>query len=320
MCPDFKIESNSVDTEAIEREIEKRVRERQAAGVYSHEVESLVADRLPDEDSSAGLSALAALDYSSTRAMSSWGVTTAYPVATEKKIIAPLIIFVKRIARLWARVAVGPIQREQTAFNRHTANALNAVKKEAVLQRARERAQDEDLSELAGALIDDAMCAWAADAIEAELVPAQILTVLYPCPNVIPGKLKEKGCKIYKISLGSAWEEPEGAVPGTTQDPASFLCQAPEESIDSILISELSFMENPRILVNLLRKSYLALRKGGTVVVTVHGLTTGGTSKWSAVPVIEKALEMAGFKNIRIRQGTSDTVTGAISYIAFAGK
>ncbi|MBN1288256.1 MAG: hypothetical protein JXA49_01280 [Actinobacteria bacterium] len=320
MCPDFELKNKDIDTEAIEREIEKRIKEREAAGIYNHEVESLVADRLPDEDSSAGLSALAALDYSSTRAMASWEVTTAYPVATEKKIIAPLIVFVKRIARLWARIAVGPIQREQTAFNRHAANALDAIKKEAVLRRARELAHEEDISELAGVLIDDGMNSWTADTIKAELVTVKSLTVLYPCPGVIPGKLKQKGFAVYKVSRGSTWEEKEEVVPGTTENPETFLCQAPEESLDSILISELSFMENPGMLVNLLRNSYLALRKGGTVMVAVHGLSPVGTLPWSAAPVIEKALGIAGFKNIRIRQGTSNTATGATNYIAFAGK
>lgn len=320
MCPDFKVENNDIDTEAIEQEIAKRIEERKAAGVYSHEVDSMVADRLPDEDTAGALTPLASLDYSATRAMSSWGVTTAYPVATEKRVIAPFIIFVKRIARLWARVAVGPIQREQTAFNRHAANALDALRKEAVARQAEQRAEDEDICELAGVLIDDEMSSWTVDTIAAETQSIRNFTVLCPCPDSLAGMLSEKGYQIYKIYSGSTWEETQKAVPGSEDSPAAFLENAKEETVEALLIGELSFMENPRILVKLLRLSYLALRKSGTAVILVQGLSAAGSSLWSAAPVVEKALEMAGFNNIRIVRPTGDLRNGEDSYIAFAVK
>lgn len=328
MSPDFKLENRDLDTVSLENEIEKRIEERKAAGVYSHEVVSLLAERLPEEDGAGELPPLAALDYSSTRAMSSWEVSTAYPVATEKKIIAPIIIFVKRIARLWARIAVGPIQRDQTAFNRHAANALEALKKEAVAQRARERAGEEDLSELAAVLISDEQNSWIADNIAAEIKTDLNLTVLSPCPNKLISLLAGKGYSIYRISTGSTWEEAgsgsggdspdhrRGKIPpATIQTPAAFLCRAPEESIRALLVSELAFINDPGRIVDLLRKSYLALKHGGRIVVVVHGLATGIASPWCAPQVIVKALGLAGFADIHVKSGPDGT-----AYVALAGK
>ena len=115
MESDFELEGKGVDAAALAEEVARRVRERRDSGVYSDVVESLLAERLPEEEESGGLPPAAELDYSATSALSAWEVTTAYPVETEKRFLRPLVILAKRLARKWAGIAVGPIQREQSS-------------------------------------------------------------------------------------------------------------------------------------------------------------------------------------------------------------
>src|SRR5450759_2322342 len=99
---DFNIEGESVDSSALQRELARRVEARRASGAYSPEVESLLAERLPDEEEFGKLPAIAELDYAATRAMSSWEVSAAYPIDTEKGgPLRPMVLFAKRFARLW---------------------------------------------------------------------------------------------------------------------------------------------------------------------------------------------------------------------------
>jgi hypothetical protein len=213
----FQLEGKSIDTEALERELARRVAARKESGAYSGEVEALLAERLPDEEGHGTLSPIAELDYAATRASSSWEVTAAYPVETEKgRLAKPLIIFVKRLARLWARIAVGPIQREQTAFNRHAAAALEAVRRQAVAERTEALAAEQDLAKLAGALLAEGEAAASASAIAEFFKAAGRVTVVGPCPSPVLSALAGSGTNILKVSAGSAWDEAAAGQPVTT--------------------------------------------------------------------------------------------------------
>ena len=210
---EFKFEGNSVDAASLREDVARRVEERRRAGVYTHEVDSRLAERLPNEEGPGGLPPAPALDYAATRALSAWEVTTAYPVDTDKHLIRPLVILVKRLARLWARIAVGPIQREQTAFNRHVAMALEALRREAIASRAQAKAAEEDLCRLAGSLIGEDEARAMSTAVTEALGEASRVAALGPCPAGLVETLAEKGVDVLKISPGSSWDDRAGSGP-----------------------------------------------------------------------------------------------------------
>jgi hypothetical protein len=321
--PEFKLESAGIDTDALERELARRVAERRASGVYTDEVEAQLAERLPDEEGAGDLPCAAALDYAATRARASWDVTTAYPVETEKPFPRPLILFAKRLARLWARVAVGPIQREQTAFNRHVAAALEALRLQSISERAEALAAEEDLAALAGSMIGgDEAAAMAASIADALGLPGS-LTVLQPSPPGLVAALAERGFLPHAVSAGTAWDEAPGARVVTHTGPLTFLSQVGEESTAAMLVSELSFWLKPEALIALARRSYLALERDGRIAIAVHAFAAGSPAPaWCAAPVVARALELAGFSDITITDARSPRAGQALpsGYVAVARK
>lgn len=300
MVADFKVEGSGVDAAALEAELAERVAARRRSGAFSPEVEALLAERLPDEEAYGTLPPVAELDYATRRAQASWCVSAAYPVETEKSALArPFIIFAKRLARLWARVAVGPIQREQTAFNRHAAAALEALRRHAVAERAEALAAEDDLSQLAGALMDEGEAAASTSTVAEFLGGGGTLTVVGPCPSPVLEALSASGLEVFVVSPGTAWDESSaGAAPSS---PVSFLAQLAEESTPALLVSELAFWLTPEALVRLARRSYLVLAKRGRIAVTVHGFATGGPAPaWCAPAAVKKALSLAGFTDIAV--------------------
>ena len=299
---EFSIEGNTVDAASLQEEVTRRVEERRRAGVYAHQVESQLAERLPDEDDSGGLPPGPALDYAATRALSTWEVTAAYPVDTDKRLFRPLVILVKRMARLWARIAVGPIQREQTAFNRHVAGALEALRRQAIDERARAGAAEEDLCRLAEALTGDQDARAVTSAVIEGLGAVGRVTVLGPCPRGIIEALKENGRDVLEVSPGSSWDDrPAGGVCLTRTGPISFLGQIDEGSCEAILLCDLAFWLRPEALIDLTRRSYLALAAGALMAVAVQQYTLGAPAPaWCTPPVVEKALALAGFTDISV--------------------
>ena len=300
MEPEFKVESKSIDTTALEEELARRVDARRRAGVYTHEVESLLAERLPDEEDPRSLPPVSALDYAATRALASWEVSTAYPVETEKRGIGPLVIFAKRLARIWARVAVGPIQREQTAFNRHVAMALEALKREAIGQRAAALAAEDDLTALAASMIGDDEARAVQEAVARSLGGISQLISVGPCPEGLQEALRGSGMTVGRVSPGTSWDEASSTVVNRT-GPLAFLAQVPEASLEAALLCELAFWLRPEMLLNLTRRAYLALEPGGRLVIAVHSFAVGSPAPtWCAGTVVTKALELAGFEDVSI--------------------
>lgn len=296
MEPGFEISSDSVDTEALAAELARKVAERAAAGVYSAEVEAALAERLPEEDGAGDLPPLAALDYAATRASSGWEVTTAYPVATEKSsLLRPLIIFVKRLARLWARIAVGPIQREQTAFNRHVASALEAVRRQASAESAAARATEKDLGALAEAMTGEDEAGELAEVVARAVEGLESVVLLGPAPARVREAVAEGGAVVLEVSAGGAWEEsPRGAA--VVSGPLTFLSRLQEESAPALLVCDVSFWLRPETLIGLLRRSYLVLRPGGLVMVAVRSFAAAAPAPaWCSSPVVSRALSLAGF-------------------------
>lgn len=299
MAPDFKVAGEGIDTVALEQELSRRVAERRRAGVYTHEVEAALAERLPDEEDPSALPPVAALDYAATRAMASWEVTAAYPVETEKRFIRPFVIFAKRLARIWARVAVGPIQREQTAFNRHVASALEALKRQAIAERADILASEADLGALAGAMTDPAEDEAMRAAVAHALAGAGALTVVGPCPPGLIEALEADDLAVHRVSAPSAWDDSQA--PATVTGPTAFLSRAAERSIAAVMVCELAFWLKPELLIGLTRRSYLALESGGRAVFAVHSFASAAPAPaWCSPEVVRKALELAGFEDISV--------------------
>jgi hypothetical protein len=300
--PDFKVEGSGIDSARLEDELARRVEERRRAGLYSPAVDAMLNDRLPSEDDRGTLPPLQELDYAATRARASWEVTPAYPVATEKKRFRGLFIFVKRLARFWARIAVGPIQREQSEFNRHAAAALEALRRQAIAENAEERALDEDLRLLAGSLTSERESALLASACAGALGNrGGDLTVLCPCPEGLAGRLQDEGFSLVMISAGTTWDALPAGVPASRVGPFEFLSRVPEGSMEALLVPELAFWLRPEKLVRLARKSYLALAPGGSVVVAVHGFASAAPAPaWCHPTAVQRALSIAGFKETKI--------------------
>ena len=301
MGPDFKVEGSGIDAGALEKELSRRVEARRVSGAFSSDVEAMLAERLPDEEQFGGMSPIAELDYAATRARSSWEVTSAYVVETEKSsFLRPVIIFVKRLARFWARIAVGPIQREQTAFNRHAAAALEAVRRQAIASRIEALAGEQDLCDLAGAMLAEGEAAATAAAIAEFFAQSKSVTVVGPSPTPLLKALAGRGLEVVRVSSGSAWDE-DGAPVESRTAPLSFLGQVEEESQPALLFGELAFWLRPEALVALARRSYLALAPRGRLAVPVHGFAAAGPAPaWCSAPVVKKALSMAGFIDIAV--------------------
>lgn len=318
--PNFKVDGKGIDTAALEEELIRRVEERRLAGVYTREVEAMLAERLPDEEDGTALAPVSALDYAATRALASWEVTAAYPVETEKRFIRPFVIFAKRLARVWARVAVGPIQREQTAFNRHVATALEALKRQAVAERAEALAAEADLSALAQAMVGTDEAVEMEAAVAEALAGSGAVTGLGPCPPGMTDALAARGLTVHPVSPGTTWDE-GGATP-TRTGPLSFLSQVGEESIEAVLVCELTFWLKPEALVLLARRSYLALEPRGRAVIAVHSFAAGPPAPvWCSAEVITRALELAGFEEVSITSLKTGQAAGAPSgFIAVARK
>lgn len=322
MDSEFKIEGKGIDAASLEAELARRVEERRRAGIYSPEIEAKLNERLPEEDDEYGrLPPIAELDYSATRALSGWAVTAAYPVTTEKRFIRPFVLFAKRIARFWARIAVGPIQREQSAFNRHAAHAIDAVRQEALQERAMALAAEKDLCLLIDALIDDDTSRDITASCIAGLGPQSRLAVIGPCPEGLAKRLEENGYKLFHVSPGLSWEATISG--GVQSGPLSFLSQIPEESLEAILIPELAFWLRPEALISLIRRAYLVLAPGGRAAVAVHGFAAGAPApSWCSPVVVEKALLLAGFQEISMLGGSMEDATAVptTGYVAVALK
>lgn len=295
----------------------RRAGERRRSGACSPEVEAKLAERLPDEAEFGALPPLAELDYAARRAMASWEVTAAYPIDTEKGGLARhAVMFVKRLARLWARIAVGPIQNNQIAFNRDAASAVEAVRRHAVLARAEELAAEKDLAELAGAMVQESESAAIASEVKSFFGGAPGLVVVGPCPTPLMKALKSGGTEVLAVSAGTAWDARERPLEWGAA-PLSFLRQLEEGSRHAILFSELSFWLRPEALLALARRSYLALAPGGKVAISVHGFASGSPAPaWVSSQVVKKALSIAGFTNISVSRPPEE----AGGYLATARK
>lgn len=318
--PDFKIEGRGVDPARLAEELSRRVAERKRSGLYPGAVEAMLADRFDEEEYGRPLSPLQELDYAAIRAQQTWEVTCAYPVATDKKTLSPLILFAKRLARLWARIAVGPIQRDQSAYNRHVARALEALRRQALADRAEARAEEEDLCLLAGSMAGEGESRLLASVCAGALGETERLTVLCPCPGGLMEGLVEEGYTLTPIVSGSSWEEPAGTT-GLATGPVSFLSEAADGSLEALLVPELAFWLRPEKLVRLARKSYLALAPGGSIIIAVHGYAGGPPAPaWCGRHAVERALALAGFRDVTVlgpARGPEDA-TRPEGYVAVA--
>jgi hypothetical protein len=296
----FDIEGDAAGEELEER-VDELVEERKAAGVYSPEVEAALKDRLPDEALAGTLPPIAELDCQATLAGSTWEVTPDYVIATDKGLLRPLVLFVKRFARLWARIAVGPIQRDQSTFNRHTAAALEALRREAIEQRARELADERDLAELAGSLMDDSSAAGIAKLCVEALTGVKRVTLVGPAPDSLRKGLQSGDFDVAVVSTGTAWEAGGDEVLVERQAPLLFLNQLPEGSVDAIVVAELVFWLKPERLVATCRSAYLALSEYGRLIVAVHPFAQGAPAPaWCDRLTVSKAMVMAGFTHVDV--------------------
>lgn len=300
MSTEFEVESESMDARTLQQEISRRVAERRKSGVYSPEVEALLAERLAGERERTGTSSpLSDLDYAATRALSSWEVTTSYPVGTEKRLLGPLVLFFKRLARFWSRIAVGPIIREQASFNRHAAEAIDALRRREIEECARARVEERDLCLLAESLVAPEESEQISSACATAIGKVDSVVSLGPSQDGLLAALQELGYDVFNISC-SGRELPDSCRKAELE-PLSALEKLSEDGAEALLIAELAFWLNPESLLGLARRSYLALRTGGRIAVAVHGFASGGpTQAWCSPVAVSRALELAGFKDIEV--------------------
>lgn len=301
MEPGFHLSGSGIDPERLEEELSRRVAQRRSSGAFSPELEAHLEERLPDEDDAMSLAPLPALDYAATRAMSAWEVTAAYPVDTDNPRFRSLIIYAKRLLRLWARLAVGPIQREQTAYNRHVSAALDALRRQAIAERAERLAAEEDLGALCESLLEDGEAEAQAEGIAACLGNPKGLLVVGPCPPSVIRGLEKRGISAYRVSACSTWDGLPAGSGYTFSAPIAFLSQVAEGTLEAVLVYGLAFWLKPEKLIAIARRCYLALEGGGRAIIAVPSCAWGAPAPaWCAPPAVEKALELAGFSDITL--------------------
>lgn len=297
----FTLEGSGIDPEWLAAEIQKRVQERRSSGLFNNQVESMLEMPLVPDKGMERLSPIEKLHFSTDRALSSWEVTPAYPVATQKRLFAPVIIFLKRILRFWSRVAVGPIIRRQSIFNMYVSNALDAIRKEALTRRAQEKADDEDLCFLAESMTDPDEAEKFVEECVGWLKESKVAFILGPCPRSLVGKLESEGTSVIKISSCDSWNIEGAKYSQLREAPTIFLERISENSLEALVVPELAFWLRPERLMRIIRMSYLALRHGGRIVVFVRSFATGSLSPWCSPDVMIRALEMAGFSNLQVK-------------------
>jgi hypothetical protein len=151
------------------------------------------------------------------------------------------------------------------------------------------------------------------------LAGASAVTVVGPCPGGLLESLGAAGLKTYTVSAGSAWDA--SAAVSTRSGPLSFLAQVSEDSLESVLVCELAFWLSPASLVGLARRSYLTLAAGGKLLLTVHAFAAGSPAPaWCSPPVLERALELAGFQRIAVSELDSGESQGSPGFIVAGHK
>jgi hypothetical protein len=210
------------------------------------------------------------------------------------------------------------MQREQSTFNRHAASALGALRREALAERAGALAEEEDICLLTEALIDKGESSDMAGAVIDCLGNPDRLLVLGPCPRDTRKHLEDGGLRLTCVSPGSSWDHAPGEK-DVRSGPLAFISQVPEGSLEAVLLPELAFWLKPERLLSLLRRSYLVLAHGGRLAVAVHHFAAAGPAPgWCSPAVVERALSIAGFKDIKTLQlAARDAPAG---FIAAAGK
>ncbi len=297
----FIFEGSGIDPEWLATEIQKRVEERRLSGLFTHQVESKLETPLIPDQETQRLSPIEQLHFSTERALSNWEVTPAYPIATQKKLLAPVIIFLKRILRLWARIAVGPIIRRQSIFNRDVSSALDAVRKEALARKARERADEEDLCYLAECMTDPWETAQFSEECARLLKGSNVIFILGPSPRSLVETLEREGANVVRVFSSDAWNIGGAEYKKLREAPAMFLERISENSLEALVIPELAFWLRPEKLMRIIRMSYLALKYGGRIAIFVRSFANGSFCPWCSPDVMVRALEKAGFSKVEIK-------------------
>ena len=240
----FSVESDSLDTKMIQSLIEERARERREKGLFTPELQAQMKKRLPEEGEDISLgSPLAELDFASAQAERTWQVSTAYEIATEKKFARPLILFIKRLGRLWARLSVGPIQRNQTIFNRYVTRALGSLREEAIRTSAELRAREHDLCMIAEALSSPIESEALAKACVNKLGGLERVFVVGPAPPQLTCNIREQVDSLTIVNISTPWDGP--VTSGRAQVPSAFLEELEDESSPAIMIPEICFWLRP---------------------------------------------------------------------------
>ncbi len=252
-------------------------------------------------------SSLETLHYSTEQALSSWEVTPAYPIATQKKLLAPVVVFLKRIFRFWARIAVGPIIRKQSIFNRHVASALSAIRKEALARRAQEKADEEDLCSLSESMTDPDESVFLYEHCVSSFKGSATIFILGACPRSLAERLQAEGIGTVRVSACDSWNIDGPKYKKFEEAPTVFLERISENTIESILVTELSFWLRPERLLRVLRGSYLALKPGGSIAILVRSFASGSPlSPWCSKGVVCSALENVGFTNVKVTSAENE--------------
>lgn len=319
----FMVDTDVVDSEALDAELKRRVEERKEAGVYTRDVEAIMYEPLSDAFELKGeLPPASEIDYAATRASTSWEMVPHFPVGTQKKYLRAVILVVKKAGLFVLRIIAGPIFAKQSSFNRNVALALDAVRRQALEESARAKAEEEDLSELMEVLIEDQETEALASAITESLGRTEVLTVLTSCPNSLASSLEGRGYDITWVSAGTAWDQAPGpAEKKFRSTPLAFLSQIPENSTAAILVGELAFWLDPAALLVLASRSFLALKSGGALAVAVHDFALNAPAPaWCSPKVVTRALEIAGFEDVSVVEGRKPEKDRAASSYAAIGR
>ncbi len=138
----LEIEDGGIDVERIMARINERVEERRASGIYDESEIASIMREVPPEGSDTSISdPLHELNFVVRLASLRSQVTSEYYIGSGRKVIGPILVFVKRVIRKLLRTYVDAVFNQQNEFNAYMVRSLQVLE-ETILSR-RERAMSE---------------------------------------------------------------------------------------------------------------------------------------------------------------------------------
>ncbi len=134
----LEIEDGVIDVERIMARIDERVEQRRASGIYDESEIASIMREVPQEGADQSISdPLHELNFVVRLASLRSQVSSEYAIGSSRKIIGPMIIFVKRAIRKLLRTYVDAVFSQQNEFNAYMVRSLQCLEESILAGRER---------------------------------------------------------------------------------------------------------------------------------------------------------------------------------------